>query len=231
MDLIFKNKINTMWNFLKSDARKERERLEEDKKNIEKERLNALYLIESVRLNDKLDQEINIFSITEKKKVKDENDICPKCGSNNVVDKISQLKGEINGTSFGTMSFGSGYSSGSIHGTMDTLEINKCNECSNEWKKIKYSNIGEPSWENKIRYLRLSIKNLKDNTYENEPFYIKSTIDFWTGTKLDILPLVIKNAYLGQWFDYYLNDYIKTEVIEIIKNNEDILINNLGFIK
>lgn len=218
-----------MWEFLKSKERKERERVESLNIKIEEDRLNSICDIESKRLNDKLEEEVVEYNKNETIRVKDENGTCPKCQSKSVVDKISRLKGEINGQSFGSMTFGTGFSSGSIHGIMDTLEINKCNHCQNEWNKIEFKNCLSTSWESKIRYLGLSITNLKDYPNRNKPIYINSTIDFWSGTKLEVLSLIIKQAYLGQgeWGD----DYIKTQIIELISGNEDILINKLGFIK
>jgi hypothetical protein len=71
------------------------------------------------------------------------NQKCPKCGSTKVVDKISRIQGEINGSSSGSgssfLGCGSWSSSGSIRGEMDTNEINKCKDCEHEWKKVKYS--------------------------------------------------------------------------------------------
>src|ERR1035437_6676954 len=129
-----------MWEFLKSNARKERERIEAESikqeaidKELEEDRLQVVFESENKRLNTKLEEEIGKERKKENKRVKDSNEICPKCKSAKVVDKISQLKGEINGSSYGSSSFGmfggSSYGSGSIHGSMDTLEINKCNEC------------------------------------------------------------------------------------------------------
>lgn len=67
------------------------------------------------------------------------NNICPKCKSTNVTDRIKRFEGEINGRSHGNywsaLSFGSGSSSGYINGKFDTNEVNKCNDCENEWKK------------------------------------------------------------------------------------------------
>jgi len=229
-----------MWEFLKSNARKERERIEEDvkagielEKKLEEDRVEALYLIESKRLNDKLDSEIDKYIKKETKRVKNENEICPKCKSRKVVDKISQLKGEINGSSSNNSSYGlfGGSSSGSgyIHGSMDTLEVNKCNDCTNEWKKITYNYFSTPSWENKLRFLRLTIKNLDEKPDAKEPYYLKGVIDFWSGTKLDLFPLFIQRQYLG--YMSYEDDYYRKEILELIKEKDDILINKLGFVK
>jgi len=219
-----------MWNILKSNARKkldaEKIKFESEKIKLEAERLDALYNIESKRLNDKISNACIKFRKKEKDRIKKLNEICPKCSSNKVVDKISQLKGEINGTSFGSMSFGSGYSSGSIHGSMDTYEINKCNDCGNEWKKVTYNNYGETSWDQKIRFLRLSISNFIQFPDKKEPYYVIETRNFWSGTKLEILPLLLEKEHIEN--EYYSVNKI---IMDLIKGNEDILIDKLGFIK
>lgn len=231
-----------MWEFLKSKARKERELIESEKikqeeidKKIEEDRIEALYLIEYKRLNDKLASQIEKYDKKEKKRIKNANEICPKCKSTKVVDKISQLKGEINGSSYNSSSFGlfggSSYGSGSIHGKMDTLEINKCNECSNEWKKTFYNNYSTPSWEHNLRFLRMSVNTLCEHPDEKEDYFIKDVRDFWTGTSIKIFKLFIERHILG--YPYFLDDYYKNEFLVLIedKNKYDILVNKLGFIK
>ena len=225
-----------MWEIFKSNARKERDIIESERvkqegidKTLEEERVYSIYELESKRLNDKLDEERSKYNEKEKINFEKSNGTCPKCSSTKVVDKISQLKGEINGSSSISGSLGGMFGSGSIHGSIDTLEINKCTECSNEWKKVPYNSNGAQSWENKIRYLRLSINNLVEKPDGKEPYYINCARDFWSGTKLDTLLLLIKNEHIGTgvWSDSYLKEIM----IELIKGKEDILINKLGFIK
>ena len=229
-----------MWEILKSNARKKREaeivRQEDISKNIEAQRLNSVYLTESKRLNDKLNSESTKYIKKDNKRIKDANEICPKCSSKKVVDKISQLKGEINGSSstYGGGSFLGGFSSfgsGSIHGSMDTFEINKCNECGNEWKKISYNHYGCPSWDEKMRFLRASIRYFNNKSEEQEPSYVKEVRDFWVGTKLEILSLLFTRTNFGKMYLIPEDNYVKLDMIEIIKGKEDILINNLGFVK
>ncbi len=110
-------------------------------------------------VEDKLNKEYTITSEQHRKEVNDANSICPKCKSTKVNDRIKRIQGEINGLSSGSFSGGlfggSGFSSGSIHGEMDTNEVNVCNECNHEWKKVKLSNnIGiSYSLENRIQVL------------------------------------------------------------------------------
>jgi hypothetical protein len=77
------------------------------------------------------------------------NSTCPNCNSKNVNERIQRLQGEFKGSiSGGGNLFGAsiyGHSSGLI----DTNEINKCNDCGNEWKKS----------ERKWHYQRTELEN------------------------------------------------------------------------
>lgn len=80
-----------------------------------------------------------------KKEVDEKNSTCPKCGSKNVVHKVVRTKGEIHGTgssgsygSIGGSLFGfagsiSSYGHSSIDGELDTLQVNRCKDCEEEW--------------------------------------------------------------------------------------------------
>jgi hypothetical protein len=79
-------------------------------------------------------------------KVREENKIhnqtCPNCGSKNTIQVFRRPKGEIHGSlngysSYDSYLFGS-YSShrsfGKIDGNLDTLKVNQCKECGQEWE-------------------------------------------------------------------------------------------------
>jgi len=225
-----------MWNFLKSSARKERDRIKSDivkqeeiSKKLEDDRLHALYLIESERLNDKIFEEKTNYEIQENKRVKHENETCPKCKSNKVVDKICQLKGNIEASSSST-NLPNFISSSSISGSIDTVEINKCNECNNEWKKITY-NKADISWDSKMRSLRkmlIPTTEFPTKEYLNE---IEITKEFWIGTKIEILPLLIENENFGRNNVGYEGNFAKESTIQLIKGKDEFLIELLGFIK
>lgn len=84
--------------------------------------------------------------LKDKERAEKINSKCPKCGSINIVNHIRRTKGEIHGkgsiSGFSSHSSGlfSSYSHSSIHGSsridgeLDTLPVNKCNDCGNEWK-------------------------------------------------------------------------------------------------
>ena len=72
--------------------------------------------------------------------------MCPNCCSKDIVHKFKRQKGEIHGSIdgesysshsgflFGSSSYQSGYINGNIDGNLDTLKVNKCNHCGNEWE-------------------------------------------------------------------------------------------------
>lgn len=63
---------------------------------------------------------------------------CPKCGSNEVNDRIKRIQGEGESSFSGSFMFGCGSISGSGSSSIDTNEVNKCNKCEHEWKKHDY---------------------------------------------------------------------------------------------
>jgi len=74
-----------------------------------------------------------------RKRLTVENDVCPKCKSINVNDRIQRLQGEFSGSVSGSSSFFGGSMFGHSSGSIDTNEVNKCNDCGHEWKKYKMS--------------------------------------------------------------------------------------------
>ena len=77
------------------------------------------------------------------------NAVCPICGSKNRINKFVRLQGSLDGKSqgsYGGSLFGSyGYSHGSIHGEMDTFQVNECRDCGNQWEvaKPEHSHISD----------------------------------------------------------------------------------------
>lgn len=106
----------------------------------------------------KLQDESSKLYILSSQRAEEANSKCPKCGNTKVVDNIRRLQGEINGSMDGNL-FGFG---GSIHGSMDTNEVNQCTnpECRHQWKKAKagysYSNS---SLETHLMHIRWAIEH------------------------------------------------------------------------
>lgn len=67
------------------------------------------------------------------------NSTCPKCKSTNVNNRIKRVQGKIDGEVEGSSFLFSGSLYGSVHGELDTNEVNKCNSCQHEWKVSKSS--------------------------------------------------------------------------------------------
>jgi hypothetical protein len=104
----------------------------------EKEKLKAQYQVLEERLNKSYNEESEFY----KKRASEKNGVCPKCKSENVNNRIKRIKGEISGSSYGSSVFGTGSSRGSLSGSVDTHEVNKCNDCQHEWQIYDY----KPTW-------------------------------------------------------------------------------------
>lgn len=77
--------------------------------------------------------------------VKELNQVCPVCGSRNRIHKFVRTKGELNGESHSNFYGGGnflgsslvGHGSGKIHGELDTLQVNECKDCGNQWAVVE----------------------------------------------------------------------------------------------
>lgn len=115
-------------------------------KNTTKQKVRELTDSDIAKLKEQYRNFISSIDVATKKnsennKAKKEkhDSTCPSCGSKNVNNRIKRFQGDIKGSSHGhgwsALSFGESYHSGSINGKFDTNEVNKCNDCENEWKK------------------------------------------------------------------------------------------------
>ena len=176
-----------MWIFDYFKKKKEeRARLLEENRRKMEENLRK----EKLRYNERksyIDDFVNKLNLAEHEKeiesVKSHNDlakrhnsVCPNCFSKDIVHKFKRQKGEMHGSIdgesysshsgflFGSSSYQSGYVNGKIDGNLDTLKVNKCNHCGNEWEimeeklwlKNKEYYFGKIDWKFNITYF---IKN------------------------------------------------------------------------
>lgn len=157
------------------------------------------------------------------------NNVCPKCKSKRVNDRIKRFEGEINGSSSGHFSFGgSGFSSGKIDGKFDTTEVNKCNDCQNEWKKypnevavsghdyiqwqlfalkrVFYSidNVDKTTWDrNDIKEKYKSLEEKKEALKRDfdKNYKVEELAKFWGGYPTEVLIQAVKD-------NHYMSDYV-----------------------
>lgn len=143
-------------NFFKSLKRKrEAERLAkaqaERERYQERKRMIVEYLKEYRRR--KSEQETERY-FNDQKEAEKENAVCPLCHSKNVVHHIVRTKGELHGdgsSHFGSSSFLFSHSAYSdpdwkIDGALDTLPVNKCNDCGHEWNIKKAEQVETNDW-------------------------------------------------------------------------------------
>lgn len=126
-----------------AEEKKELERVAEKKRIYQerKEKIDSYLKVYDEEFDAKANEEYE----KELKEIEERNSTCPKCGSKNIVHKVKRAKGEIHGegnsSGFGYIggSFlgigGSFYSHGhsTIDGELDTLQINRCKDCEEEW--------------------------------------------------------------------------------------------------
>lgn len=140
----------------REEARKEKEAKEleamQEKKRIYKERKDKIDAWLKT-YNDKMYSISSKLNSERRDRIDEENSICPKCGSKNVVHKVVRSKGEIHGSgsssisgsfgggllSIGGSMYGSGHSK--IDGEFDTYPVNRCKNCENEWNVKEFKRI------------------------------------------------------------------------------------------
>lgn len=147
---------------------------------------------------------------TNKKKTHEYNNTCPNCGNNNekeIVNRFAQVKGkgEVSGSVSGNL-FGV-YGSVYGHSEIDTLTVNHCNKCGNQWEKTEAKYVSaENIISDKLQRIGWYIKDNDDNSFWVMDY--KSFKDYYLETILKLVELV--------WDDdeYYTPRFSK----DILKN-------------
>lgn len=148
--------------------------------------------IDSMVSQFKSEEQTKQFDYTDK--IREENKIhnhtCPNCRSKNIIQVFRRPKGEIHGSSNGYSSYSSclfgSHSShglyGKIDGNLDTLRVNQCKDCGQEWehkdeeemiyssdwysgKCDRYKNV--PSFLKRVWYLIEDIEKYNPNKLDN----------------------------------------------------------------
>lgn len=146
------------------------------------------------------------------------NTTCPKCSSLHVNNRIQRVEGKIDGSSsgFGSSSlFGGSYmSSGSIHGSIDTNPINKCNDCQNEWQIVK------PSYRSTdLQFLAervCSFMNSCMEVYEGEVTIDPTSLDE-KFTNVEDKRKVMIEQFLKSWITTYIKKYFGDYSLELMQ--------------
>ena len=112
--------------------RKEKERLESIKKAIER-RIELRRAVIDPYISKK-NEESDRIGEDEYNKAKSEcdakNSVCPKCGGKDIINRFVRVQGDLEGHSYSGLYTGSG----SIKGSLDTLKVNECKACGNQWE-------------------------------------------------------------------------------------------------
>lgn len=256
-----------MWIFDYFKKKKEeRARLLEENRRKMEENLSK----EKLRYNERksyIDDFVNKLNLAEHEKemesVKSHNDlakrhnsVCPNCFSKDIVHKFKRQKGEMHGSIdgesysshsgflFGSSSYQSGYVNGKIDGNLDTLKVNKCNHCGNEWEimeeklwlKNKEYYFGKIDWKFNTTYFikncilafekidefnpsRLDEEcNTIEEKIEQQVNYIKDKCCYEHTKKL---PLEVLYYYVKN-YDFELGLYNKNKIFAPTMNLRDV---------
>jgi hypothetical protein len=167
------------------------------------------------------------------------NSTCPKCSSTNVNHRIKRVQGNLNGDIYGSSSLFFGSLSGSVHGEMDTNEVNKCNSCQNEWKVDDYkytysSKLMEESIEtvyyyfywieksNKVEFDKNDLSEKFSSLQEKRKFEMdKALNDSWSIRE-------IKEIYSIELFEYIFKEHHESYQSDFYSFYDPKLLENMG---
>lgn len=167
------------------------------------------------------------------------NSICPKCNSTNVNHRIKRIQGKVDvyGSSFPLF----GNLSNSLYGEIDTNEINKCNDCQNEWKVDDYKYSGPHEfmkysikiiyyyfyWIKKCRKVDFDKNNLSEifSSYEekkkyemneaiNDSWSIREIKEIWGKYSIELFEYIFKEEHDRLHNDFY--GFYKPKLLENI---------------
>jgi len=219
--------------------RKKKKDLEEKKFKTIKKQYNAIL--------QKADKQADEKNLSERKRKNKRDSICPKCGSENVNDRIKRMQGSMRGEMSGhytnLLLFGSGAIHGHTSSSFDTNEVNKCNDCEHEWKKDDYSYIYTrhviEDKLNDIKYFLKDIKEAKDPDFDPkdleekftskeekskhlldkaiDSYYIKYINDFWGETSTEVIEKIAKK-YLSGYSKVWFFEEFNIEAIKEYTN-------------
>lgn len=173
-------KIFDFFNFKKRSRERqeciEKEKLHQQRLEEEKLRQKKEFFNNKKTFIDKIVEEHNKIETKKRRDYEDDennkihkwNSTCRNCNSTNVIQVFHRQQGQIDGyldgdsyhSSSHSFFSGSSYSSssvkGQLHGKLDTLTVNKCNDCGHEWERKKTLSIfNNDYYYKKIDYKRI----------------------------------------------------------------------------
>lgn len=123
-------------------------------------------------------QSVKALQNADKEKVQSYNSSCPNCGSSNVINKFVRGKGDISGQIRTSPML---KVRGDIRGSYDTLPVNECRDCGNQWEKATIRFLSpydykaypyDVHWESRIGY---TIRRLLDFVETGDELNIPGT--------------------------------------------------------
>ena len=148
---------------------------------------------------------------------------CPVCGGA-ATDRIKRQQGSVNGSvsgsSWNALTFGSGYLSGKISGSFDTIAVNKCGSCKHEWNKsAPFRQWGSTVIKSEVSSVKefLRLRYISEKT---RPFTEENISEFWGGIDVRVLVKIVNESCFTQ-----------KEQDDFKKSYNESLLLELGFIK
>lgn len=124
-----------MFNF----GKRKREALEKARNEIREKRKIIIFEFDKL-YSDHLNKEAEKLYTKDRIECDKINSTCPICGSKHRINKFVKVKGEIESTN-------NNYSRSTVRGNLDTLKVNECKDCGNQWE------ISEPEFESLADYV------------------------------------------------------------------------------
>lgn len=225
----------------KEEALKMKYQLRKEKYNRYKEYIDSV--VSQFKSEEENKRSNYIDEVRKENKI--HNQACPNCGSKNIIQVFRRPKGDIHGSldsysscSAGLFGFHSSHrSSGKIDGNLDTLKVNQCKECGQEWehkdekqmiysfdwysgKCDRYENVS--SFLRRVWYLIEDIENYNPNKLNNPCNSIQEFIEmkkeeickYWGRGVLDLSMEVLHYYARSNSFSLAYDDEILEEYAE-----------------
>jgi len=185
----------------------------------------SIIISEIRQISSKLQKDVDDTNDYYRKTREKINSTCPACKGKNVTKRFKKFEGKINGSTHGysssALTFGSGYLSGSISGNFDTKEINKCNDCENEWKiaKLLYQTISDEK-DNQKRLLVYYLNNYYDaENVTYDPYDVSEKYNSLEEKQTELFDIADNNPTIPYLKNYFSGVHIET-IKELFKNDE-----------
>lgn len=150
-------------------------------------------------------------------KCNETNSKCPKCGSTSTINKFVKIQGKISGHANGFSYRGYGLGKGEIDGELDTLKVNECKDCGNQWEiqkpmhhfAIDYTadNFSPYDYGGYLGMLYRRISSILEDDEKIEDIKPRKVFECYKDTPREVLEYCLFGAAMHEWY-YDEHDFI-----------------------